>query len=379
MRILFVSNYLSHSGYARQARIVVPAIIEMGHEVEVLSVGNPHNKLIMNAPDGVRLLPLGRDVLANDIVRHHYRAGNFDAVMTMTDVWGLDPNAYKDLNWYPFAPIDTYNLTPDHAGNIRTCNFPIAISRFGQKVIMQETGIQSEYMPLMVDTEFWQPGDKAESRRQLSIDQDAIMFMFVGVNDTYPSRKGISELLQAWAACGDELPPKAFLHMHTAKVGGVDIPSLANSLNIPPARLRITDDAQYHIGMPDDIMLLMAQASDCLIQPSRREGACLPLIEWQACGVPVIATDGHAQRQYNKTRNWIGGQMALSAFGTWEYVPRIDSIRENILLIAGKRSDKVAGELLRGLVVDNHAIPHVIENYLKPIVNKIAMDVLSRE
>ena len=129
MRILFVANYTSYSGYAHQSRIIVPAIIAAGHEVEVLPIATPYINTITHAPDGVKLLPLAQDSLGNDIVRHHYMNGRFDAVITFTDVWGLAAEAYTDLNWYPLTPIDTYTLAEQHASNIRAARFPAAASQ----------------------------------------------------------------------------------------------------------------------------------------------------------------------------------------------------------------------------------------------------------
>lgn len=378
MRILFVSNYLSNSGYARQARLIVPAIIAAGHEVEVLSIANLHVRTITNTPDGVKLLPLAQDPLGNDIVRHHYKAGNFDAVITFTDVWGLNADVYKDLNWYPITPIDTYTLAPQHAANIRASKFPIAISWFGHGVIQDETGMDAHYLPMLVDTDFWKPADKTLVRSMLNIPQDKIVFMFVGTNHDVPSRKGIPELLQAWARCGDKLGDSAYLHMHTDQHGAVDIVAMARQLKIPPERLKVTPPAQYHLGYDDDMMLLMAQSADCLIQPSRREGACLPLIEYQACGIPVIASDAHAQAEYNKGAYSIGGQRTWSVMGAWEFVPLSSSIEYQIMEFM-KHKDKPVQNDIRQTVIDEHSIQAVTANYLQPILEAISMDVLSRE
>jgi glycosyltransferase involved in cell wall biosynthesis len=154
---------------------------------------------------------------------------------------------------------------------------------------------------------------------------------------------------------------------------------MATALGIKPERLKLIDEAQYHLGLSDEIMLLMAQASDCLIQPSRREGACLPLLEYQACGIPVIASDAHAQKEYNKGRWRVDGHRAWSVLGAWEFAPSVDSIAERIIEVAEAKKDDVLGLLQRGLVIDNHSIEAVALNHLQPILEAIAMDILSRE
>jgi glycosyltransferase involved in cell wall biosynthesis len=385
MRILFVSNYLSHSGYSNQARLIVPAIKAMGHDVEVMPIGNLHIDEITHAPDGTRLLPLGQDPLGSDIVGWHYTRGNFDAVMTFTDLQGHIPTeAYANMNWYPIFPIDTYSLIPAQMTALRACNFPIMISRFGQNVVKEQIGLESRYLPMMVDTDMWTPGNKEQAREGLGLEQGRIMFTFVGVNRDIPSRKGIPELLLAWSRIIDVLPDNTYLHMHTGKRSAVDIPQMAVGLGIPQNRLRIMDEGQYYTGLSQQEMVLMAQASDVLVQPSRREGACLPLIEFQACGVPVIASQAHAQQEYNKGQFRVRGERAWSHYG-WEFEPSVTSLQEQILNAAGLiNPTKEWGELslksgLRADIVKEYSVTTVTENHLKPIIEAMVMDVLDQE
>jgi glycosyltransferase involved in cell wall biosynthesis len=361
--------------------MIVPAIIASGHEVAVLPLASNHINTITHAPGGVRLLPLANDPLGNDIIRYHYVNGRFDAVITFTDCWGLAPEAYKDLNWYPMAPVDTYTLNPEYKAALNACRFPIAISKFGQQVIKEQLGIEAKYFPCMVDTDVWKPGDKAAARKALGIPMNKIMFTFVGVNRDVPSRKGIPELLQAWSMCIDELKEhNAYLHMHTATHGAVDIQAMANQLGIPADLLRITDEAQYHTGLTEPEMVMIAQSSDCLIQPSRREGCCLPLLEYQVCGVPVIASDAHAQAEYNLGGFRITGERGWGMLGAWEFIPSIKSVNHNIITFFESlqfENKHVAQQ--RVDIATLYSKDEILSTHLPPLLEAIAMDVLERE
>jgi glycosyltransferase involved in cell wall biosynthesis len=55
------------------------------------------------------------------------------------------------------------------------------------------------------------------------------------------------------------------------------------------------DQYAYRLGAPAEVMAATYSAMDVLLAPSHGEGFCVPLIEAQACGTPVIATDFSAQ------------------------------------------------------------------------------------
>lgn len=67
---------------------------------------------------------------------------------------------------------------------------------------------------------------------------------------------------------------------------------------------------------PDD-MARMCSALDVLLAPSRGEGFGLPLLEAQACGIPVIVTDFGSMAEV--------GAVGWKVSGQREYVPVLEA------------------------------------------------------
>jgi glycosyltransferase involved in cell wall biosynthesis len=117
----------------------------------------------------------------------------------------------------------------------------------------------------------------------------ATVFLFVG-GTTF--RKGIDLLLDAYGraftSADDVLlvvkgfGGGTFYRGQTAEAALEEFQSLPDA----PALLAIDDE------VPFDRIPSLYRAADCLVQPYRGEGFCLPVLEALACGVPAIVTDG---------------------------------------------------------------------------------------
>ncbi|HVU76476.1 MAG TPA: glycosyltransferase [Gaiellaceae bacterium] len=115
------------------------------------------------------------------------------------------------------------------------------------------------------------------------------VFLFVG-GTTY--RKGIDRLLEAWrraftAADDVCLVIKGF--------GGTTL-YRGQTANAAIEEFRALPDAPEIVLLDDDLAFdeipALYRGADCLVQPYRGEGFCLPALEGLACGLPVIVTRG---------------------------------------------------------------------------------------
>ncbi len=295
MRILWASNYTSQSGYSNQARLFVPAAQRLGHEITVFALSNGSGMPVQVG--GFQLLPTYHDPLGNDMLVDHARRVGAHAVISLIDVWGLRPDVMEQVNWYPITPIDHTPVPPHVAEHLKAAQRPIAMSRFGLEQ-MRDAGFDPYYVPHAVDPNIWRPGDKATARQSLNVPQDVFWVAFVGVNDSVPSRKGLPELLAAWAVFSQR-HTDARLYLHTAAngnlptgaVNGVSTPQIMRTFGIDPRTVVMVDQYRYKTGIPTAELAAMAQASDVLVLPTRGEGFGLPLLEFQRVGCPVITTD----------------------------------------------------------------------------------------
>ncbi|RBP16092.1 glycosyltransferase involved in cell wall biosynthesis [Roseiarcus fermentans] len=117
--------------------------------------------------------------------------------------------------------------------------------------------------------------DRAEARRRLGLSESAFV---VGAVGRLEQVKGHDLLIEAAAS----VTPEPVLCIVGDGSRRADLEQLARSLGVAE-RVRF-------LGHRDDVAQILP-AFDVLCQPSRAEGLPLAVLEAQACGVPVVATD----------------------------------------------------------------------------------------
>jgi glycosyltransferase involved in cell wall biosynthesis len=134
-----------------------------------------------------------------------------------------------------------------------------------------------------VDVDRFRPASpvlRQQRRRELGIDQDSVVFVFVGrlVRD-----KGVEELLVAFEHLQRQRPEVVLLLV------GEEEPE-RDPLS-PAARQRLGSvPGVRRLGWYDDVRPAFAVADVCVL-PSYREGLPTTLLEAAACGLPAVTTD----------------------------------------------------------------------------------------
>lgn len=292
MKILWHSNApWVPTGYGMQTELWSRLLTEQGHEVVVSAYHGLRGSRLNAGP--VRILPGGNDAWGNDVLELHYESIKPDVLLTLMDIWVLEPEVIASLPLACWTPVDHEPLPPAVETLLRFCKYPIAMSRFGEQM-MRAKGLDPFYVPHGVDTDVFTPGDRAAARDAMGMEQGAFMACCVAANKGNPSRKNLDLLLKAWAQFS-LARPDARLYLHTDAEGeqnGLHLPYLLKLYEIDPKTVVFPNLYQMQQGgYPPSYLNQLYNAADVFVLPSSGEGFGIPIVEAQASGCPVIVTD----------------------------------------------------------------------------------------
>lgn len=296
MRIVWQSNApWNNSGYGKQTALFAPKIAGLGHELVISSPYSFGGSVL--EWNGLQVLPNVRDTAGNDTILQNHDFHDADLTIVFADPFGLLKSA-RGLSQIPLAfwfPVDVNPLGEGDVTVLReSMGIPVAMSRFGQAVLRNE-GADPLYVPHGVDTETYSPGDGTAYRDSLpGVADDTFVIGLCAMNRD-PYRKGFFEQLAAFAAF-HRRHPDSHLAIHSVPVAtpGLNLSGMAARLGISRA-VSFPEAYLYDMGMiTEPQMADWYRGLDVLTLCSYGEGFGLPLIEAQACGIPVITTGASA-------------------------------------------------------------------------------------
>ena len=279
----------SASGYGTQTAIWVRKLTEMGHEVVISSFWGLAG--CATQWEGLTVLPGFGGAYCSPSLQQHARHVNPDLVITLGDVWVLDPNVTRELPVAHWLPSDCRPMSMADREKVEISGAQlIAMSKFGHERFRQ-AGFPSHYVPHGIPFDVWKPAeDRAALRAQRGIDPAAFI---IGINaaNNDAIRKAAPEMLLAFAKFRAS-HPDAILALHTGVHcdGGQDLEAVAENLGITDA-VMVVDQYRYTAGLIGEADLCdWYNAIDVLLAATYAEGFGLPIVESMACGTPVITT-----------------------------------------------------------------------------------------
>lgn len=368
MKILIMSNPpWMPTGYGNQIGLLIPRLIEAGHEIALIPIGGHTGQTIEH--DGYTVYPTFGDSVGNNLAAQHARHFGADFILTLTDLWVLDPSAFGQTPWVPWFPADHKNIPPSIIAKLKTAFFPIAMSRFGQDSA-RKAGIENEFIPHAVDSEIFFPFNKKQARIMVDFPDGKFIIGMVAANKG--NRKRFHENMLAFSVF-QEKHPDSMLYIH-ASPGNRGI-SLEENLsgfaylnNIK--NVVFPDPYKYLMGYSPLEMNAVYNALDVHVLVSAGEGFCVPMIEAQACGIPVICGNWTAMPEIcfngwkvNKAvTHWTNQN-------EWQYTPDVYAIAEKLEAaynsIKDGRKQRVPEEL------EDYNADRVFDSRWKPTLSKI--------
>lgn len=390
MKFLIHSNSPTVStGYGVQCAQLADALAEAGHDVAVGSTYGQQGEIGQwTSPRGhkIRIYPSGYFTNSPDVISQnamHFFDGDPQGgiIIPLLDVWVLNKNReLADFRVAAWTPVDHYPVPKQVLEFFHTTGAtPIAMSKYGED-LLRRSGLDPLYAPLAVDTVVYDrtmsveaaDGTSVTGRQLFEVPDDAFVVGMVAMNKDPQDRKGFNEAFrsfgQLWKNHND-----AVLLVHSDKLGaagGLDLVELATHCGIPPHALIWTDQYAYRLGLPENMMAALYSTMDVLLAPSHGEGFGVPLIEAQACGVPVIVSDFSSQSELVGAGWRVDGQLIWDQSQSASYIMpyTVDVLQRLEFAYAMSPADRSAGAREFALEYDHRA---VFENNWEPILAEL--------
>lgn len=374
MKILWLSNApWAPSGYGQQTALFCPRLVAAGHDLAILcNYGLQGQESLW---EGIPCCP-GDGNWGNRAMGTFASRYDADLVVALCDAWVLTPGRWPEgppvLNW---APVDHQPAPPAVVSVLAHERVrPAAMSRFGLEQL-QAAGLDPFRIPHGIDTTVFRPRPELRDqvRDELGVPRDAFLAGMVAANQGLPvSRKAFPQAFLAFSRFAAKRSD-AWLYVHTdpSPIGGLPLDPLAEACRIPKDRFRFPDPVAFEVGYPTGTVAALYQAFDVLLMPSMGEGFGIPLLEAQACGVPVITSDHSAMPEL------VGGGWLVTGDPWWNAtqnsfllspsVAAIEAALEEAYQAVGDQSLREAAvKLARGYDADL-----IMEEHWKPVLEAL--------
>ena len=345
-----------------------------GHDAAVSCNHGLHGQILHW--DGMKLYPAGFEAWGNDVLllhaENHFGRVHDGLVLVLFDAWVMNPDVLSQAHTAIWVPVDHDPAPPRVVDVLRESGaWPVAMSRFGERAL-HDAGLEPLYAPHGIDTDQYRPLDQHTCRDELKVPADAFVVGMVAANKGYPSRKGWSQAILAFAEFARH-HDDALLFLHTemsVSTGGTDLVALLQSCGLGPERVICTNPYMQIVGSDVQHMAKLYSALDVLLNPSLGEGFGVPVVEAQACGRPVIVTDHTAMTELCGSGWLVEGDRVFTDQRSWMKIPQVGSIVEALEAAYQESRSPVVRDRARefALAYDHRA---VYDTYWRPVLAEL--------
>lgn len=319
--------------------------------------------------------PYGMDVALPNAV-------NFgaDVLITLLDVWVFNARELQTpkMPWIAWYPVDSHPAPNDVIAGASGAWKRVTISKHGQKM-MEQAGLESTYIPHGVDTKAFGRGDMREARKFLKLPESAFIVGIVGANKGFPPRKAWTEQIMAFARFKRK-HPDALLYLHTELYGdAVNLAAILEANGLAPGIDYVVPDRYLTsvTGFQTNHMTATYNAMDVHMLVSAGEGFGIPLVEAQACGVPVItgawsACDELCFSGWKVAKE--DAQPFMMSQGAFWYYPKVDAIVDKLNMAYEVRGNEDYRKRARDGALQYDA-DKVNEKYWQPFWKQVEIDL----
>lgn len=379
MRILIHSNG-PHvpTGYGVQCNLLIKQFKSLGHEVAVSCLYGVQGSPIQW--NDVTLFPSGQADFGVDVLPGHAQVWKADLVVTIMDFYKMEPAAamlakapYKVLAWIPvdtndkLGRLDKKALEKSHA-------LPVSISKHGQRLLREADFPDAKYVPHSIDLDIFKPAsDPAGHRAEVGVDGRFV----IGINAANMDavRKSFPEQFMAFRDFSKRHPEALmFLHTRMGTARGHNLYDMIEDFGIQD-RVMMSDQYMQAAGlMPQQAVAAWYQALDVLSNASYAEGFGIPILEAQACGIPVVVTRAASMPEL------CGSGYIVDGEPFWNVIHHAEWVRPSVkkIITAYEKAYAVRGSKTpRDKAVrfaESYEYNRVAQEYWKPLLEEVEAD-----
>lgn len=284
MKFMFLGHYiLGGSGYTEILKQLGYGLTDRGHQVKIIAIN--YDKRWHNYPfdlvpiqskwsvEVLRVLPkewgADRVIIAEDIPKLHAIYSKFEQEGEKSTVW----------NFEALFPVESVPIKSTWRKSVAQFKKRYVISKFGADAL-NSYGIPTLHLPV-ASSAGTAPKSKEEVRGHLNLPKDAKIYITVADNQ---ERKALPLAMEAFSLLPND-NSYYILVTEPNNVIGWDLNELREEYNI------ISNSRIVQRGISQPELSMYYWASDALVVPSQAEGACMPIYEAAAHGIPVICGD----------------------------------------------------------------------------------------
>jgi len=259
--------------------------------------------------NGIRVLPTTEQNWGEYSVKHYIQKFKITLPILASDFWPFYWFASLP-NSMCYGPIDSEDYSEEDIKCLKTYSYFIPCSEFGGKVYEKLTGRKpTMVIPHGVNLEVFHPYPKEEARKIFGLPRKKFIFGVVAANSDPEPRKGWDDLFFAFSQFlkrnkQEKKNVLLFAFTKPSDRRGLNLPEIAKKLGLEKHVLFPEHLAQM-AGLPEREMAKLYSCFDLFINTSRREGFGLPVLEAQACGIPVIAPHSSSLVELVKGHGWL--------------------------------------------------------------------------
>jgi len=324
------------TGYSDQAKSLANLLSERGHHVFYFAHGFQGQNLLpgIKFEDGreLKFTVIGQGLKSyfEDVLSEYVKMYQIDVLIILLDTFML----YGSNGWLlrqDLSPAKTIFWFPSDGGGgmplgceqiLKFVDVPIAMAKFGQEQVKKVYNIDVMHIPHAIDTTNYYPLSK-EERKKLKKEMRVEGKFVIGVVARNQGRKMLDRTIKVMAQYA-KLNPDAVLFLHLDPNDPAQVFPIVHLIKRFNIENRVLfSGMKYYKGVNYKDMNKIYNIMDVFLLTTSGEGFGIPLIEAQACEIPVLATN------YTTTRELVidhNAGLGIDLVGTSEDEnPRIHS------------------------------------------------------